>query len=82
MTAPSDGDAKLFARAVDHRDPVLHQRFATELFASGGFDLRGQELPTFFVADLTGASAVEIVGDTMHVTIWRPGQAEETVRKH
>lgn len=81
-THVGDGDAKLWGVVVDVPDEALQQRFAEDLFAQTGFDIRGQAFPHFYAADLTGASAVEIVDGHMDVTIWRPGEAERVVRKH
>jgi hypothetical protein len=78
----TDGDAKLWGVVGDVRDTDLHQRFATALFEDTGLDLRGQAFDHFYAADVTGASAVEISGDHMDVTIWKPGEAERVVRKH
>lgn len=80
-TQVGDGDAKVWGRVRDVRDPALHQRFAEDLYAESGFDLRGQEFDQFLAADLEGASSVEIVDGHMEVTIWRSGRAERVVRK-
>jgi hypothetical protein len=66
----------------DVRDKALHQRFATALFDESGFDLRGQEFDHFYVADVTGASSVEVGGGHLDVTIWKPGEPERVVQKH
>lgn len=81
-TEVTDGDAKLWGVVEDIRNTALHQRFATDLFDQTGFDLRGQEFDHFYRADLTSASAVEVGGGHMDVTIWQPGAAERVVRKH
>ncbi|GAA3220257.1 pyridoxamine 5'-phosphate oxidase family protein [Actinocorallia longicatena] len=81
-TRVSEGDAKLFGTVEDVRDRDLHQRFAEDLFADIGLDLRGEEFQPFYGAVLTGASAVEVGGEHMDVTIWTPGEAERVVRKH
>ncbi|OLT13090.1 pyridoxamine 5-phosphate oxidase [Pseudonocardia sp. CNS-139] len=81
-THVSDGDAKLWGRAHDVRDPALHQRFAVDLYEQTGFDLRGQTFDHFYAADLTGGSTVEITDGHMEVTIWKPGEPERVVRKH
>jgi len=78
----SDGDAKLFGAVTDVRDGDLHQRFAGALFEETGMDLRGQEFDHFYAADLTGASAVEIVDGHLDITVWKPGEPEQVVRKH
>jgi hypothetical protein len=81
-TEVKDGDVKLWGVVDDVRDEALHQRFATALFDETGFDLRGQEFDHFYVADLIGASSVEVGGDHLDVTIWKPGEPERVVRKH
>ena len=81
-THVSDGDAKLWGVVHDLPDRDMHQRFAEDLFAQTGFDLRGQEFDHFYAADITGASAVEVADGHMDVTIWKPGEQERVVRKH
>jgi general stress protein 26 len=81
-TEVKEGDAKLWGTVVHVPDRELHRRWAASLFEETGFDLRGQEFDTFYAADLTGASAVEVGGGHMDVTIWKPGGAERVVRKH
>jgi hypothetical protein len=78
----AEGDAKLWGTVHDVRDRALHRRFAEDLFTRTGFDLRGKEFDTFYEAELTGASAVEVGGGHMDVTIWKPGEPERVVRKH
>ncbi|MGQ0574302.1 MAG: pyridoxamine 5'-phosphate oxidase family protein [Pseudonocardia sp.] len=80
-TQVSDGDVKLFGLVRDVQDPALHERFAVDLFEQTGFDLRGQVFTPFYAADITGASAVEVGGGHMDVTVWRPGEAERVARK-
>jgi len=81
-TEVKEGDAKLWGTVVHVPDRELHRRWAASLFEETGFDLRGQEFDTFYAADLTAASAVEVGGGHMDVTIWKPGEAERVVRKH
>lgn len=81
-THVTEGDAKLWGTVVDVRDLDLHRRFAEDLFAESGFDLRGQAFDHFYEAHLTSASAVEVVDGHMDVTIWKPGEGERVVRKH
>lgn len=81
-THVADGDAKLWGVVHDVQDPDLHQRFAENLFAETGFDLRGQKFDHFYAADITSASAVEVGDGHMDVTIWKPGAPERVVRKH
>jgi len=81
-TEVTDGDAKLWGVVHDVQDKALHQRFATALFEETGFDLRGQELSPYYAADVVGASAVEVQGGHLDVTVWTPGRPERVVRKH
>jgi hypothetical protein len=81
-TNVGDGDAKLWGTVRHVGDPDLHRRFAVDLFEDIGLDLRGQTFDHFYAADLTGASAVEIIDGHMDVTVWRPGEPERVVRKH
>jgi hypothetical protein len=76
-----DGDVKLWGEAVNVQDKSLHVQFADELFAESGFDLRGQEFDPFFVADLTGASSIEMADGGLAITIWKPGEGERVVHK-
>lgn len=76
-----DGDVKLWANAVNLGDRDLHARFADDLFETSGFDLRGQEFDPFYVADIIGASSVELVDQRLAITIWRPGEGERVVTK-
>jgi hypothetical protein len=78
----TDGDAKLWGVVDDVADTALQQRFAVALFEDTGLDLRGEVFDHFYAANLTGASAVEVGGGHMDVTIWRPGQPERVVRRH
>lgn len=77
----SDGDAKLFGEVRNEQDPELHARFADQLFAGSGMDLRGQRFDPFYVADLTSASAVQIADNRMLITIWKPGRGERVMEK-
>jgi hypothetical protein len=81
-TQVTDGDAKVWGKVHDVRDEALHQRFSEDLFSDTGFDLRGQKFEPFYVADLTGASSVEVIDDHLDITIWTPGEQERVVRKH
>jgi hypothetical protein len=75
-THVADGDAKLWGTVHHVDDEVQH------LFEESGFDLRGQRFDHFYAADITSASAVEVVdGKYMEVTIWKPGAPERVVRK-
>lgn len=78
----ADGDVKLFGVVEHVPDPELHQRFAETLYAETGLDLRGRTFDTFYAADLTSASAVEVNEGHLDVTIWTPGAGERVVRKH
>jgi hypothetical protein len=76
-----DGDAKLWGRVRHLPDPAMHARFADDVYADIGLDLRGEVFDPFFVADLTGGSSVEMRDGHLVITIWRPGDGERTVRK-
>ncbi|MFG1797138.1 pyridoxamine 5'-phosphate oxidase family protein [Nocardia sp. NPDC049149] len=80
-THVSEGDAKLFGTVVDLPDKDLHVRFAQALFDDTGFDIRGREFDHFYVADLTGASTVELIDNKLGITIWKPGEGERVVHK-
>jgi nitroimidazol reductase NimA-like FMN-containing flavoprotein (pyridoxamine 5'-phosphate oxidase superfamily) len=77
----SEGDAKLWGEATHLADEALHRRFAEDLFERTGMDLRGQTFEPFYVADLTGASSIAVEEDQLLITIWRPGEGEQIVRK-
>lgn len=81
-THVSDGDAKLWGEVVDVPDPDLHQRFAEDLYAESGFDIRGETFDHFFEGLIAGASSVEVVDDHLDITVWRAGSAERVMRKH
>src|SRR3712207_2909746 len=55
-----DGDAKLWGTVVDLQDEKLQERFADHVVEGGGPDLRRQRIDPFYVADITGASSIEI----------------------
>lgn len=80
-THVSDGDAKLWADAVNLQDADLHKRFLDDLFERTGFDLRGEVFDPFFVADIVGASSVELIDQQLVITIWKPGEGEQRVSK-
>jgi hypothetical protein len=77
----ADGDAKIWAQAVNLQDPDLHARFADDLFEESGFDVRGEVFDPFYVADITGASSIELEGEQLSITIWKPGEGERVVKK-
>jgi hypothetical protein len=79
-TQVDDGDAKLWGGARNVQDTDLHDRFAEDLFAESGLDLRGQRFDPFYVADLEGASSVEFRDGRLTITIWKPGQGERSSR--
>lgn len=75
------GDVKLWGEAQNLQDRDLHERFANHLLEEAGLDLRGQEFDPFYVADLTGASSIEVRDGQLTITIWKPGAGERVVRK-
>jgi hypothetical protein len=80
-THVGDGDAKLVGDVRDLRDKAFHERFAEQLFEDTGMDFRGQDFDPFYVADLNGASTVEIAEGVLVITIWKPREGERVVRK-
>lgn len=76
-----DGDAKVWGHARHLDDTDFHARWAEALFAESGFDLRGQRFDPFYVADIHGASSLEIADNKLHIRIWKPGEAERVVEK-
>jgi predicted pyridoxine 5'-phosphate oxidase superfamily flavin-nucleotide-binding protein len=80
-THVSDGDVKVWGDVRNEQDTALHERFASNLFEETGFDLRGQKFDPFYVADLIGASSVEMRDGQLTITIWKPGKGERVVRK-
>ncbi|MEV0550903.1 pyridoxamine 5'-phosphate oxidase family protein [Nocardia salmonicida] len=80
-TRVADGDAKLFGTVTDLQDETVHARFAQKLFDESGFDIRGQKFDHFYIADLTGASTVEVIDDRLDITVWKPGAGETIVHK-
>lgn len=81
-TQVREGDAKVWGTVSDQPDAERHRRFAEALYAETGLDLRGQPLEPFYVADVQGASSVEVDGDHLDITVWQQGSAERVVRKH
>lgn len=77
----ADGDVKLWAKARNLQDESFHQRFAQDLLDETGMDLRGEVFDPFYVADITGASSIELAGEQLEITIWRPGEGESKVTK-
>ena len=73
-----DGDAKVWGEARNVQDQELHAQFAEHLFNESGMDLRGQRFDPFYVADLTGASSVEIRDGQLTITTWKPGEGERS----
>lgn len=93
-THVSDGDAKLWGRAVDITDdPAVFERFAEHLFAETGMDLREIGTDHFYEVDILGASSVEVVitaggqagvdadVDHLEITTWKTGKAESVAEK-
>lgn len=76
-----DGDVKLWADAVKLGDREFHGRFVEDLFQTSGLDLRGEVIDPFYVADIKGASSVELIDQQLVITIWKPGQGERAVTK-
>ncbi|WP_024792874.1 pyridoxamine 5'-phosphate oxidase family protein [Tomitella biformata] len=81
-TQVADGDAKLWGEARDVPDPALFEQFAESLFVESGMDLRGQAFDHFYEVDIFGASSVEVIGERLDVTVWKPGASERVIEKH
>ncbi len=81
-THPTDGDAKLSGRVHHIPDREQQQRFAEHLFTLIGLDIRGQEFESFYAADITSASPVQLVDGHLDITVWTAGLSERTVRKY
>jgi hypothetical protein len=77
----TDGDVKLWGQVEDVRDQEFHRRFADNLYAETGFDLRGQEFSPFYVGELTSASSIEHANGTLRIIIWKPDEGERSVEK-
>jgi hypothetical protein len=80
-TRVADGDAKLWGLAHECSEAARRQRFAEDLVADTALDLRGAEF-AFFGIEIAGASAVELRGDDLEITVWKPGGPEWVVEKH
>jgi len=81
-TQVTDGDAKV-AGTIHHVDDVeLQQRWLQDMFERTGYDLRGKVFTQFYAADITSASAVEVAGEHLDITVWKVGAPEYVVRKH
>ena len=80
-TQVAEGDAKLWGSAAAVDDPALFGRFAEALFSETGTDLRAVGTDHFFSVDIAGASSLELAGEHLEITIWRPGAPEYTVEK-
>lgn len=81
-THVGDGDAKVWGTVEDVSDEALHHRFAEILFAEIGLDVRGQTFEHLFRVNVVGASAVEVDGGHLDITVWREGHRERVIRKH
>ena len=81
-TNVGDGDVKLWGEVRNVQDSELHARFAEDVYADIGLDLRGRQFDPFYVADFTGASSLALTDGQLVITIWKPGQGESVVRKH
>src|SRR5688572_7471008 len=67
----AEGDAKLWGTVVNLQDEGFHQRFAEDLVAHGGPDIRNEKFDPFYVADITSASSLTFDGKKLTVTIWK-----------
>lgn len=76
-----DGDVKLWATARSLADRDFHTRWADDLFERSGLDFRDEVFDPFYVADINGASSIELDDNELVITIWKPGEGERVVRK-
>lgn len=78
----ADGDAKLFGSAVNLTDVAVHARFADDLLARTGFDVRGEIWDVFYVVEsIRSASSLAVVGDHLEITVWTPQTGERVIHK-
>lgn len=80
-TQLTQGDAKVWGTVHDEQDLDLHARFAQNLYATIGFDLRGRRFTPFYVAYIEGASSVRLDDGHMIVTVWSPTGGEREIQK-
>lgn len=78
-TGVSEGDAKVSGVVENFPNAEFQGRFLEDLYATSGFDLRGQLFDPFFVANLTAGSCIELDTDRLKITIWKPGVGERIV---
>jgi hypothetical protein len=67
-------------RQESSRTRACTNDFVAKLVEEGGLDLRGQKIDPFYVADITGASCLEVVDGQLNITIWKPGEGERSRR--
>jgi hypothetical protein len=77
----SDGDVKLWAKAVNLTDRDFQSRFAQDLYERTKMDLRNEVFDPFYVSDITGASSIELEDNQLKIMIWKPGEGEQVVWK-
>ena len=75
----SDGDVKIFGKVTDLQDSDFHGRFAAMLHDEIGLDLSDHPFQPFYVADMTGAAATELIDNHVVVTKWDPATGETSV---
>lgn len=81
-TQVGEGDAKLWGRVreVDTDAGELLDGLI-EIYRSVGHDRSEQNTFPMFVADVVGASSLELVGNRLRVTIWKTGGSEQQLDK-
>ena len=81
-THVADGDAKVWGTVQDVPDEVLHQRYAENLFAETGFDLRGQVFETDSAAKTGTQFEIECRGEKIPAeVVGRPFWKDGSVKK-
>ena len=78
----TEGDAKLSGTVHVVDDADLKKRWLQDHFDKTGFDLRNEVVSPFYAADITSASAVEVKGDHLNITVWTLGEGERVIQKH
>lgn len=80
-THVGDGDAKVWGTVAHDPDTARHHRYAEDLYATTGFDLRGRTFDHFLTVDVVGAAAVEIVDGALVITTWNGGAEKRIVKR-
>lgn len=79
----TDGDAKVWARAVLVTEPADRAAYGAALHDATGHDVEGFGDFDLFRLDLTGASSLVLGegGDHLRITTWHPGSPETVTER-